>query len=177
MDPERMSSYTGDHIALRVRPDPMHVMRTNELDTNAAIVAGISQMANTSIRNNSKSNPSAAGSNVSGVGLDGCQTGDIQPIIRKRRGGSRRACNECKQQKVSCNSPEIDVPWIHDRTTQNVDMCIWNACWSPRVGSLIASLWHRANSLSGLFSLQAITGRLQGWAQLQADIETKVVYS
>lgn len=23
-----------------------------------------------------------------------------QPIARKRRGGSRRACNECKQQKV-----------------------------------------------------------------------------
>jgi hypothetical protein len=105
-----MSSYTGDHIALRVRPDPMHVMRTNELDTNGAMVAGISQMANTSIRNNSKSNPSAAGSNVPGVGLDGCQTGDIQPIIRKRRGGSRRACNECKQQKVSCNSPETNVP-------------------------------------------------------------------
>ncbi|OXV11863.1 hypothetical protein Egran_00376 [Elaphomyces granulatus] len=98
MDPERMSSYTGDHIALRVRPDPMHVMRPNELDTNGA---GISQMA--SIRNNSKGNPSAAGSNVSGVGLDGCQTGDIQPIIRKRRGGSRRACNECKQQKLRCD--------------------------------------------------------------------------
>lgn len=123
-----MSSYTGDHIALRVRPDPMHVMRTNELDTNGAMVAGISQMANTSIRNNSKSNPSAAGSNVSGVGLDGCQTGDIQPIIRKRRGGSRRACNECKQQKVSCNSPETNVRppkmWI----------CVYGMCAEAQSG-------------------------------------------
>lgn len=44
----------------------------------------------------------------------------IQPIIRKRRGGSRRACNECKQQKVRDQSSanpgryQSDISGVHE---------------------------------------------------------------
>ncbi|KAH8703837.1 putative C6 transcription factor [Talaromyces proteolyticus] len=42
---------------------------------------------------------------ILGPGVSGEPAGDekTQPIVRKRRGGSRRACNECKQQKLRCD--------------------------------------------------------------------------
>lgn len=36
-----------------------------------------------------------------------CAMEKIPPVTGKRRGGSRKACNECKQQKVSCLSPSL----------------------------------------------------------------------
>lgn len=54
------------------------------------------------IRSNPGNNRPMTASDISSSGSVGnCQADKLQPVIRKRRGGSRRACNECKQQKVS----------------------------------------------------------------------------
>ncbi|KAL1962443.1 hypothetical protein VTN77DRAFT_9714 [Rasamsonia byssochlamydoides] len=61
-----------------------------------------------SSRNSSASNNrSVTGSDLSGGALEAEK---IQPIIRKRRGGSRRACNECKQQKLRCDIVQAPSP-------------------------------------------------------------------
>ncbi|KAJ9236480.1 transcriptional regulator family: Fungal Specific TF [Paecilomyces variotii] len=60
------------------------------------------------IRSNPGNNRPMTASDISSSGSVGnCQADKLQPVIRKRRGGSRRACNECKQQKLRCDIVQV----------------------------------------------------------------------
>ncbi|KAL1987762.1 hypothetical protein VTN96DRAFT_2602 [Rasamsonia emersonii] len=78
-------------------PDLRRIMGAGELAAGGSLVT---PPATDSSRNSSTANNRAVTeSDLSG----GLEAEKIQPIIRKRRGGSRRACNECKQQKLRCD--------------------------------------------------------------------------
>lgn len=63
---------------------------------------GSATIPQSDIRSDTGNNRPMTASDISSSGSVGnCQADKLQPVIRKRRGGSRRACNECKQQKVS----------------------------------------------------------------------------
>jgi hypothetical protein len=89
-----MSNYGGPAGLEHMNPDLRRAIGINELASAAAIVT---PPATDSRRNTIAGNRPVLGSALSGEALG---EEKIQPTIRKRRGGSRRACNECKQQKV-----------------------------------------------------------------------------
>lgn len=92
--PGTMSNYGGPSGLEHMNPALRRAMGINELVGAAAMVT---PPATNSMRNTTAGkNRPVLGSGLSGETLEE----KIQPIVRKRRGGSRRACNECKQQKV-----------------------------------------------------------------------------
>ena len=79
-----------------------------ELEFRGAMTPGLSnhgtlltpQSPNCDIRNNPRITRPGAGFDFSSRASEPCEMETIPPITGKRRGGSRKACNECKQQKV-----------------------------------------------------------------------------
>jgi hypothetical protein len=95
-----MSSYAREHIPVPIGPDIKRAMGANGLGADGSLAI---QITDSAVRNTSGDNRAVEDSSLSGGSMSICQTPAIPPITRKRRGGSRRACNECKQQKVRCN--------------------------------------------------------------------------
>lgn len=103
-----------------------------------------------------------------------CEMEPVPPITGKRRGGSRKACNECKQQKVSsqtsmhpCGYP-IPRPMSPEMSDSGLSVAKLSVLAS------IASMRHSPDARFGMLPLSAAPDRLQSRAILQEDFETEV---
>ncbi|KAL2000134.1 hypothetical protein VTN02DRAFT_3521 [Thermoascus thermophilus] len=89
-----------------MEPVPRRTVAANELAARGSLVTP-SAGPDSSVRASTRNNRPVAASDFSGGSPGGCQLERIQPTARKRRGGSRRACNECKQQKLRCDIVQV----------------------------------------------------------------------
>lgn len=98
-----------------MEPVPRRTVGANELATRGTLVAPPG--TDSSVRGDARNSRPVAASDFSSSTPNGCQVEKVQPIARKRRGGSRRACNECKQQKVSLDLKALTSLLLNSRTT------------------------------------------------------------
>ncbi|KAL2219139.1 hypothetical protein M432DRAFT_609996 [Thermoascus aurantiacus ATCC 26904] len=88
-----------------MEPVPRRTVGASELATRGTLVAPPG--TDSSVRGDTRNSRPVAASDFSSSTPNGCQVEKVQPIARKRRGGSRRACNECKQQKLRCDIVQV----------------------------------------------------------------------
>ncbi|KAB8207397.1 hypothetical protein BDV34DRAFT_192183 [Aspergillus parasiticus] len=77
------------------------VMAPHGLATHASLLTPSGTPSD--LRNNPRMPRPVTGFDLSARNSEPCEMEKIPPITGKRRGGSRKACNECKQQKLRCD--------------------------------------------------------------------------
>ncbi|KAB8236820.1 hypothetical protein BDV23DRAFT_104611 [Aspergillus alliaceus] len=77
------------------------VMAPHGLPTHASLLTPLGTSSD--LRNNPRMPRPVTGFDLSARSSEPCDMEKVPPITGKRRGGSRKACNECKQQKLRCD--------------------------------------------------------------------------